>query len=78
MSAGWEPQKHKFAKLLTLMRKERGYKAGRKKNPRSITVVEAADDSAVDAKNISNSSILIPTVTTDDQLIKVSCIKTVT
>lgn len=70
LSIGDDVQKQKNIKLST--RRQRGFRAGRKKGPANITIVEAADDSLTlsrkDETGNTVSTILVPTITTDGNL----------
>lgn len=59
-------------KLHTLERKRRGYTAGRKKLPKNVTILEAADDSELfsQSKNDLTKSCMIPTVTPTSNSVK--------
>lgn len=74
LSIGADPKTHKEIKLSTLLKKKRGSRSGRKKNPQKVVVVEAADDSTIQqgtAKNtIFVNSLLLPTISSTDERIK--------
>lgn len=72
LSIGNKKSKQQTLKLSVLMKKKRGYRSGRKKDPQNIKVVEDPEDSTLRSENgkDSSSNLLLPTINSQDSSVK--------